>query len=59
MLTCRLPGLEERSPVRVVLDRRLRLGAGSRLARSAANLPVWLFTQAAEGTAAAALRPRA
>ena len=56
MLTCRLPGLEERSPVRVVVDRRLRLGAGSRLARSAANLPVWLFTQATEGTAAAALR---
>ena len=25
MLTCRLPGLEHRSPVRVVLDRRLRL----------------------------------
>ena len=35
MLTCRLPGLEERSPVRVVLDRRLRLPPESRLARSA------------------------
>ncbi len=56
MLTCRLPGLEERSPVRVVVDRRLRLGAGSRLARSATNLPVWLFTQATEGTTASALR---
>ena len=36
MLTCRLPGLEDRSPVRVVLDRRLRLPLGSRLVRSAA-----------------------
>ncbi len=36
MLTCRLPGLENRSPVRVVLDRRLRLPLGSRLVRSAA-----------------------
>jgi diaminohydroxyphosphoribosylaminopyrimidine deaminase/5-amino-6-(5-phosphoribosylamino)uracil reductase len=44
LLTCRLPGLEDRSPVRVVIDRRLRLVADSRLARSARNLPVWVFT---------------
>jgi len=31
-LTCRIPGLEDRSPVRVVLDTRLRLKPGSRLA---------------------------
>jgi diaminohydroxyphosphoribosylaminopyrimidine deaminase/5-amino-6-(5-phosphoribosylamino)uracil reductase len=54
-LTCRLPGLEGRSPVRVVVDRRLRLGPGSRLARSAGAVPVWLFTQRHETPAAAAL----
>jgi diaminohydroxyphosphoribosylaminopyrimidine deaminase / 5-amino-6-(5-phosphoribosylamino)uracil reductase len=46
ILTCRLPGLENRSPVRVVLDRRLRLPLGSRLVRSAAVQPLWLFTTA-------------
>ena len=55
MLTCRLPGLEERSPVRVVLDRRLRLLAGSKLARSAATGPVWLFTADPAAPAAEAL----
>jgi diaminohydroxyphosphoribosylaminopyrimidine deaminase / 5-amino-6-(5-phosphoribosylamino)uracil reductase len=53
LLTCRLPGLEGRSPVRVVLDRRLRLAPDSRLARSAAERPLWVFTRAA-GSAAAA-----
>ncbi len=43
-LTCRLAGLEEASPVRIVLDRRLRLAPDSRLARTARDLPVWLFT---------------
>ncbi|MFO1047950.1 MAG: bifunctional diaminohydroxyphosphoribosylaminopyrimidine deaminase/5-amino-6-(5-phosphoribosylamino)uracil reductase RibD [Geminicoccaceae bacterium] len=47
MLTCRLPGLESRSPVRVVLDRRLRLRPDCRLVRSAQVQPVWLFTVAA------------
>ncbi|ADZ70344.1 bifunctional diaminohydroxyphosphoribosylaminopyrimidine deaminase/5-amino-6-(5-phosphoribosylamino)uracil reductase RibD [Polymorphum gilvum] len=40
-LTCRLPGLEGRSPVRVVLDPNARLPLGSRLVRSAAEVPVW------------------
>ena len=31
LLTCRLPGMAERSPVRVVLDGKLRLPAGSKL----------------------------
>ena len=30
-LTCRLPGMEERSPVRIVLDRALRIPADTRL----------------------------
>ena len=37
LLTCRLPGMEKRSPVRVVLDRDLRLPAGSRLAHDGAR----------------------
>jgi diaminohydroxyphosphoribosylaminopyrimidine deaminase/5-amino-6-(5-phosphoribosylamino)uracil reductase len=34
-LTCRLPGMEARSPVRVVLDRALRIRGTSRLVHSA------------------------
>ena len=56
MLTCRLPGLEHRSPVRVVLDRRLRLPAESRLARSATDQPLWLFTSMVDGGAGRALQ---
>ncbi len=44
VLTCRLPGLEDRSPVRIVLDGRLRLPAASQLARTAGAVPTWLFT---------------
>ena len=58
LLTCRLPGLEHRSPVRVVLDRRLRLPADGRLARSAAEQPLWLFTSAPGTAEAEALRAR-
>ena len=39
-LTCRLPGLEGRSPVRLVLDRLLLLPPGSKLARTAHRVPV-------------------
>lgn len=39
-LTCRLPGLEDRSPVRIVLDPRLELPPASRLARTARQVPV-------------------
>ncbi|MCW5733887.1 MAG: bifunctional diaminohydroxyphosphoribosylaminopyrimidine deaminase/5-amino-6-(5-phosphoribosylamino)uracil reductase RibD [Enhydrobacter sp.] len=42
-LTCRLPGLEIHSPVRVVLDSRARMSPGSKLALSAARTPVWLI----------------
>jgi diaminohydroxyphosphoribosylaminopyrimidine deaminase/5-amino-6-(5-phosphoribosylamino)uracil reductase len=47
-LTCRLPGLEGRSPVRVVSDSRASLPLDSRLARSAGEVPVWLLTLAGE-----------
>ncbi len=43
MLDCRLPGLEERSPVRVVFDSRARLPPASRLARTAATRPTWVL----------------
>ena len=43
-LTCRLPGMEARSPVRVVLDRSLRISGTSRLVHSARETPLWLMT---------------
>jgi diaminohydroxyphosphoribosylaminopyrimidine deaminase/5-amino-6-(5-phosphoribosylamino)uracil reductase len=44
LLTCRLPGLEPRSPVRVVLDRALRIPGTSRLVHSARETPLWVMT---------------
>ena len=41
-LTCRLPGMEKFSPVRVVLDAQLRLRPDSALARGARETPVWV-----------------
>lgn len=43
-LTCRLPGLEARSPVRIVLDPRLELPPTSKLARTAGIVPVIVVT---------------
>lgn len=43
-LTCRLPGLEAQSPIRVVLDSALRLPADSQLASTARTVPVWVLT---------------
>ncbi len=42
-LTCRLPGLEGRSPVRVVADGRLRLPLTHYLVRTAREVPTLLF----------------
>jgi diaminohydroxyphosphoribosylaminopyrimidine deaminase/5-amino-6-(5-phosphoribosylamino)uracil reductase len=50
-LTCRIAGLEDRSPLRIVLDTRLRLGAQSRLAKTASQTPVRVYTAAAGGDA--------
>lgn len=53
MLTCRLPGMEARSPIRVVLDRALRLSGTSRLVHSARETPLWVMTSSlAEAPAA-------
>lgn len=44
LLTCRLPGLEERSPLRIVLDARMRLPLDARLVETAHHTPTWLVT---------------
>jgi diaminohydroxyphosphoribosylaminopyrimidine deaminase / 5-amino-6-(5-phosphoribosylamino)uracil reductase len=44
LLTCRLPGMEARSPVRLVLDRSLRIPGNSRLVHSARETPLWVMT---------------
>ena len=43
-LTCRLPGLSARSPVRVVVDPRLRLPLTAQLIQTAAKTPTWVVT---------------
>ncbi|MCP4314650.1 MAG: bifunctional diaminohydroxyphosphoribosylaminopyrimidine deaminase/5-amino-6-(5-phosphoribosylamino)uracil reductase RibD [Hyphomicrobiales bacterium] len=43
-LTCRLPGMQDRSPARLVLDRNLRLPLDSALVRSAHDFPVIIAT---------------
>jgi diaminohydroxyphosphoribosylaminopyrimidine deaminase / 5-amino-6-(5-phosphoribosylamino)uracil reductase len=53
LLTCRLPGMGARSPVRVVLDRALRLPGTSRLIHSARETPLWVMTSELSEAAAA------
>ena len=43
-LTCRLPGLAHRSPVRVVIDRHLRIPPTMRLITDARAVPTWVLT---------------
>lgn len=45
-LTCRIPGLGERSPVRVVVDSRLQVPLTSALVRTANEVPTWIVTLA-------------
>jgi len=53
LLTCRLPGMEARSPVRLVLDRALRISGTSRLVQSARATPLWVLTSSLAEAAAA------
>jgi diaminohydroxyphosphoribosylaminopyrimidine deaminase/5-amino-6-(5-phosphoribosylamino)uracil reductase len=42
-LTCRLPGMIERSPVRVILDARLRIPLATSIVGTARDTPTWVF----------------
>src|SRR6202011_6030380 len=42
-LTCRLPGLGYRSPVRVVIDRHLRVPPTAKIITEARRVPTWLL----------------
>ena len=44
-LTCRLPGLEDRSPVRLVVDGRLRMPLTAKLIVTARQVPTWILTR--------------
>jgi diaminohydroxyphosphoribosylaminopyrimidine deaminase / 5-amino-6-(5-phosphoribosylamino)uracil reductase len=55
LLTCRLPGMEARSPVRVVLDSDLRISQASRLVESAQTTPLWVVASTAVGADAATI----
>ncbi|WP_298725211.1 bifunctional diaminohydroxyphosphoribosylaminopyrimidine deaminase/5-amino-6-(5-phosphoribosylamino)uracil reductase RibD [uncultured Ferrovibrio sp.] len=44
-LTCRLPGLPKRPPVRIILDGRLRLSLTARMVVTAKQVPTWLITR--------------
>jgi diaminohydroxyphosphoribosylaminopyrimidine deaminase/5-amino-6-(5-phosphoribosylamino)uracil reductase len=57
-LTCRLPGLEDRSPVRVVLDSQLRLPETAQMVTSTGDVPTWVFA-AVDAPIAAERRLRA
>jgi len=58
-LTCRLPGLTDRSPVRVVLDGKLRTPPTATLVADAAHHPTWVMTTgSAPATARQALTDR-
>jgi diaminohydroxyphosphoribosylaminopyrimidine deaminase/5-amino-6-(5-phosphoribosylamino)uracil reductase len=54
LLTVRLPGLEHRSPVRVVIDSRLRTPPCARVVATAAAVPTWII--AGEGASIRAER---
>ena len=56
-LTCRLPGMSPRSPVRIVMDRDLRLPHSARLFAEARQVPIWILTSSsADEERLAALR---
>lgn len=48
-LTCRLAGLEARSPVRIVADSRMRLPVTGALVATARDTPTWLLTARGAG----------
>jgi diaminohydroxyphosphoribosylaminopyrimidine deaminase/5-amino-6-(5-phosphoribosylamino)uracil reductase len=58
-LTCRLPGMLDRSPVRVVLDARLRVPLAASVIATARETPTWVFaSSSASAKAEEILRAR-
>ena len=51
-LTCRLPGMIEWSPVRVILDAKLRMPLATSLVGTARDTPTWVFTASASSALA-------
>jgi diaminohydroxyphosphoribosylaminopyrimidine deaminase / 5-amino-6-(5-phosphoribosylamino)uracil reductase len=45
MLNCRLPGMADRSPIRIVLDGLLRTPLSSRLVKTAGEIPLWIIAR--------------
>ncbi len=43
-MTCRLPGMEERSPIRIIADTNLLLPLDSQLVETASDTPTWIIT---------------
>src|SRR5690606_1433439 len=44
LLTVRLPGLEHRSPIRVIIDSRLRIPLSAHIVTGAREVPTWVVT---------------
>lgn len=42
-LTCRLPGMDDRSPIRIVLDGGLKTPLATKLVQGARDVPTWIF----------------
>ena len=58
-LTCRLPGMEARSPVRVVLDAKLRTPLATSVIATVRDTPTWVFaSRAASAMAEEILRDK-
>jgi len=49
LLTCRLPGLEGRSPVRIVVDGSLRVPLTAKLVAEARDVPTWIIHRPGAG----------
>jgi diaminohydroxyphosphoribosylaminopyrimidine deaminase/5-amino-6-(5-phosphoribosylamino)uracil reductase len=51
-LTCRLPGMEARSPIRIVADTRLSIPSKAKLVKTAELVPVWILSTRKGGVSA-------
>ena len=51
-LTCRLPGMEARSPIRIVADTRLSIPSKAKLVKTAEQVPVWILSTRKGGVSA-------